>query len=593
MKIKALTLFGLSVALAVFLFSPFAYAQSYEEEYQNRIKSAGAVQAFSESPFGENVDLYTGEAQFTHVDLRLEGKGPAIVIARRSLRTEISGSNQMEYSGFGDWDLLVPEMTTLVPESKAVPSEGDWRTSDGAGLTTQRCTYLGNLVWSPPLNYYGRRTGGIDTTVWWNGYTLDIPGEGSQKILSRLAAAPGPSSGPYPGVTTQHWQIGCLASTSNGYSGEAFMALAPDGTKYFLSHLSFAPYQPLRFTDEVDPTDWTVQPRTFARMRAVRVEDRFGNYITYSYTNNQLSSISGSDGRSVTLAWSNGRVQSMTSNLRTWTYTYTAGGTLATVVLPDSSSWEFTGVAASAAYASAGTTGCFGNPHGIGYLDGNAPSPRTFIIKAPSGAQGSFSFSKRTMGQSYYPSTCTSQESNGQIINERESGNPFYLTHALQQRIVTGPGLISGTWSYTYEPEKASVERICTSTPCQSTIYTDVVGPSGVKNRYIHSTRFGALSGKLLRTEAYSASNVLIRSEQNTYNYAESDKPYPSTFGSSMWSAAPPYGAENLVVVRRTQITQQGRTFTWEVPAGCSGGLTGYCFDAFGRPTKTVKSSAL
>ena len=85
---------------------------------------------------------------------------------------------------------------------------------------------------------------------------------------------------------------------------------------------------------------------------------------------------------------------------------------------------------------------------------------------------------------------------------------------------------------------------------------------------------------------------ITQRAEDLAYNYADSDLPYPSTFGNALYIADPAYATENLVVLRKKVIAQQGRTFTWEVPTGCPGGLTGFCFDAYGRPTKLIKSSA-
>jgi hypothetical protein len=41
--------------------------------------------------------------------------------------------------------------------------------------------------------------------------------------------------------------------------------------------------------------------------------------------------------------------------------------------------------------------------------------------------------------------------------------------------------------------------------------------------------------------------------------------------------------------IRQVTTTQQGRTFTWQVASGC-GGMP-YCFVAFARPTKVVKTS--
>ena len=162
---------------------------------------------------------------------------------------------------------------------------------------------------------------------------------------------------------------------------------------------------------------------------------------------------------------------------------------------------------------------------------------------------------------------------------------------ALVQREVSGPGVAPRVWNYTYEPAKPSVERNCVAAPCQSTSYTDVTAPDGTRTRYIHSTRFAALQGKLLRSEVYSGSTLESATDWY-YNFTESDRPYPGAFGGAMGASNAPYTTENLVLVRKTDKSQDGRHFVWEVPHACSSGLNGYCFDAFGRPTRVIRSSA-
>lgn len=575
-----------------------AHAQdkTYADEYQNRIKSASSAQSLSETPFGESVDVYTGATSFAQTDLVLEGKGPAIQLGRRSNDYDFSTGNPLQYSGFGDWELEVPYIQTLVPGTlKWGSTVGVWQTMGPSGATTARCTYFGEM-WTPPDGYYGPASLTAPAYSWWSGYTLKIPGMGSQPILARLSAAPTPSTGTYPGVTTQHWQIGCQAGlgTSNGQPGEGFVVLAPDGTKYFMTHLSYAAYATFRETFPDDPTMVAYVGRTIARMKATRVEDRFGNYITYGYTGDKLTSISGSDGRAVTIQWwpDAPLIQSITANGRTWTYNYASrsatGGTLSQVTLPDNSAWTFTGSTPTSSNRPVSFGGCLG-----GFSYGPTPGSsagitQTYTVKHPAGVTGSFRFSTRLRAQSYAATLC---EIDPFSQSPYETSNPYFAVNSLVERELSGPGTPNRLWTYTYEPEHASRYMDCQSVSCPSTTYTDVVEPGGARTRYIHSTRYGALQGKLLRVERHSGT-TLLRSEDKSYNYAESDMPYSSSFGYALYFSDPPFGTENLVVQRKNVISQEGRTFTWEVPSGCAGGLTGYCFDAYGRPTKVTKSSS-
>lgn len=586
----------LSTALGLVLLPAQAGEKTYAEEYQNRIKSASNVQALGDSPFGESTDLYTGSTTFSQTDLVLEGKGPPIQITRSSNDSDSSAVNIYQFSGFGDWQLEVPMIETIAPGTlKFNSTAGEWKVWGPSSATTDRCTYFGEM-WTPPDGYYNPGSLTAPAYSWWSGYTLKIPGAGSQPILTRLAATPTPATGNYPGVTTQHFQIGCQAGlgTTNGQPGQGFVVLGPDGTKYFMTHLSYAMYETYVEAEPADPSIHYRVGRVIARMKASRVEDRFGNYITYTYTGDKLTGITGSDGRSVSIAWWSDAplIQSITTNGRTWSYTYASrtatGGTLSQVTLPDATSWLFTGTVSGSGTGPVFISGC---------LPGNVyPSPAsstgitsTYVVRHPSGVTGTFRYSGRLRAQSHVGSTCVSDPWGGAPY---EANNPYFSVNALVERELSGSGMSNALWTYSYEVAHPSILAYCPGTTCQGTTYTDVTDPSGERTRYIHITRWGPNQGKLLRSEVYNAASQLQRADDKTYNYADSDLPYPSTFGNSLNFTTNPYASENLVVLRKSVITQQGRTFTWEVPSGCAGGLTGYCFDAYGRPKTVTKSSS-
>lgn len=585
----AVTLISLSV-------TGNAQEKKFSEEYQNRIKSTSNISARNDAPFGENLDLYTGTVTFSQQDITLEGKGPPIRIVRISNDSDDSTINPQQFSGFGDWMLEVPMIQTLAPGTlKYGATTGEWKVMGPSSWTADRCTYFGEM-WTPPDGYYGGTSLTAPTYSWWSGYTLYIPGEGPQPILSRLSAAPVPSIGNYPGITTRHYQVGCQSGlgTSNGLPGEGFIVLSPDGTKYFMTHLSFATYSTYREADPTDPTIIARVGRVIARMKATRVEDRFGNYITYTYTGDKLTAISASDGRSVAIQWRSDAplIQSITANGRSWNYIYSSpgatGGFLSQVTLPDGSSWNFSGVMPSSRSRPVAISGCMPGPLSPS-LSSESGITSSYTIKNPSGASGVFRFSGRLRAQSHMGTLCIADPWSG--LNG-ESANPYYYVNALVQREISGPGIAPATWSYVYEPPYPSALRNCPGTTCQSTSYTDVYHPDGLRTRHVHSTRYGPIQGKHLRSEYYNTTSSLIRREDSYYNYAESDLPYPSTFGNSLYQADPAYGSENLVLVRKSVITQSGVIFSKEVPSGCAGGLNGYCFDGYGRPTKIIRSSS-
>lgn len=583
----------LLIALHLVSISVCAQDADYSMEYQNKIRASGAVSVNGDTPFGEKIDLYTGRVRFRQTDLSLQGMGPEITVSRKSISGDRSVVNPLMFSSMGDWELEVPQITTLVPGKTRISSTaGIWKTFSGSVSTFDRCTYFGEM-WTPGPGYAGLHTGDIDPSYWWQGYELEIPGIEDQLILKR-ASADAPSSGAYPAVTTSHWQVGCLPQTANGEPGEGFLVISPEGTKYFMNHLVYEMYKTF-YEDDPYSSWYSVMPRNIAKMKATRVEDRFGNYIEYSYAENKLTGISGSDGRQVSIQWWSDAplIRSISSAGQTWTYDYSSrastGGLLNRVQRPDGSAWVYTGTAAPVSYAPVKLYGCLGPANEYQTYPSSSPGiDSIYSMTAPSGVTGIFRYSARLRAQSYVPSYCSQFDPNG---NTGDTNAIFFMASALIQREIYGPGMLSSIWNYSYEAAKPSVERNCVSTPCQSTIYTDVTSPDGNRKRYFHSTRYGALQGKLVREEVYSGSN-LKRSSDHLYNFTEADRPFPGAYGDAMLVASPSFSVENLVVLRRTSTNIDSRNFTWEVPGTCSAGLNGFCFDQFGRPTTVIKASS-
>src|SRR5690606_30479684 len=88
-----------------------------------------------------------------------------------------------------------------------------------------------------------------------------------------------------------------------------------------------------------------------------KIEDRFGNHVDYSYTNGELTGITASDGRAITIDYalvgtSKRRPTMATAHGRTWTYGYAGTSQLdplATVTLPDGTSqWSYSNVGVTA-----------------------------------------------------------------------------------------------------------------------------------------------------------------------------------------------------------------------------------------------------
>lgn len=53
------------------------------DEYLRRLKAYETIQPVGDTPFGEHLNLYTGDLTFSQTDLSLEGQGPTISLVRQ------------------------------------------------------------------------------------------------------------------------------------------------------------------------------------------------------------------------------------------------------------------------------------------------------------------------------------------------------------------------------------------------------------------------------------------------------------------------------------------------------------------------------
>jgi YD repeat-containing protein len=138
-----------------------------------------------------------------------------------------------------------------------------------------------------------------------------------------------------------------------------------------------------------------------------RVEDRFGNFVTYTYDAAlpwRLREIRSNDGRALMIAYgASGRIATVSDGTRQWRYTETTQGL--DVALPDGSRWV---------YALNGLRSARIEPEPSRQVfqfcaraGGSAVQPiHTGTITHPSGAIGTFRFQSRTHGRSWVDKVC-------------------------------------------------------------------------------------------------------------------------------------------------------------------------------------------
>ncbi len=284
------------------------------------LKSAQTISPGGDTPFGERINLYTGELSFNQVDLSYDGTGPTIVLARTTSTSQEDRS--LDPPAFGSWDLSIPRIETLLRIGR---TDYRWGASENGYA---RCTQF-----APPSLGYTDQWHGMDL-VTEDGDRHPLLKRDTTKYNAKPTVVIEGQSIVFTAVTLDNWQIGCLPETANAdipgatiAVGEAFLVVSPNGTKYWMNYLRAKRAENVDVYDPVSGRE--LVRRQFATMYATKVEDRFGNYVEYHYTGDQLTSITASDGRSVTIDWRSDAplIDSITqqegsAHQRTWQYTY-------------------------------------------------------------------------------------------------------------------------------------------------------------------------------------------------------------------------------------------------------------------------------
>lgn len=575
---------GLLLAV-MFMAAVAAHAQTvttYEEAAQ-RIKGSREVSGLKGDLFGDKVNLYTGALEFIQTDVSLPGSFPLPVAITRRLST---GAVRTGKGLFGDWDLDLPRL-------EGVFSTAGWlidSTQFADGDPLKRCSQFSQ----PPEATAQASTVKLMPDLFWGGNYLVLPGAGPQEMLQRGGTPQAPTDGgngpaTYPVVTASGWQFRCLPGMApgNGFGGEAFVAVSPDGTQYKFDWMVERSYPSVSVASSIPVGGTSANTATVsggatsadaaAGQTVIRkevliypteIKDRFGNTVTYTYDSTnpwQLRTIQASDGRRLTLTYANSAlvyVSNVTDGERYWVYGYNkSSGSLTSVRLPDNSQWQFSGSSLQA---------------GVSYLTSPtycadrgtlATDPLIKTITHPSGAIGTFTLTPTEHGRSFV-GVCTSAF---------DSPFVYYATRALTKKTITGPGISAYTWTYDYGPVSGGVLP-CTG--CSGTKVVTVTDPRNSITKQTFGTRWRVDEGLLLRSEeGYGTPEARV----TTFHYrSPSAGPYPDPAGIS--PNLNPRG-DNYISSRHNPldkrvVTVQGKDFSWEATA----------FDEFARPVTVTRA---
>jgi hypothetical protein len=464
-------------------------------DYGRMIQTSQNIDVLGKDLAGDVTNFHNGATSFGVEDLSLPGNNALRVAIGRSYDVSpgrmgasvpsgtfpVYGVPQTRKYAFGNWDLDVPFVSGTYGAS--------WQIRSTTPLN--RCSVIGQQTGS---QYGSQRVVGDPASptqyeapeVPWRGLVMHVPGEGDQvMLLASLAASHRPTSGgPYHWVTNKDWWVSCLTAVANpGGSGEGFMAIAPDGTKYTFNWMSKRPLEALSNTvsmneDGVSPPFKTYYTFPYEHiMLPTRVEDRFGNYVTYAYSSDEfarLLSITSSDQRQITLAYNaSGFVQSVSDGTRTVQYVY-AGNALSQVITPDGSRWTygFSNLDAMGVSAAAGEENrCqslpdYVNFNCIGYPQPQVAPAATAYVIHPSGARVDFGF-----GMHFAP-TIPPQQPNPNVWQHI---GRWHL--GITEKTISGPGVTPAKWYYAFKPNLVETQAQCRAGACPTRVWTDEVSP--------------------------------------------------------------------------------------------------------------------
>ena len=564
------------------------------DEYSKLINSASSITPLDVHPFGEYVDLYTGALSFNVTDISVPGIGPTLSVGRTLKAAEDSADATDAVAGggnwrpFGEWDLDIPRIET---NAAFAPNLSGWQTDNSNVATaSNRCSVFRA---PPPAVSTSPPDGPWDPVRWWYGYHLIVPGYGDQLLLNRTVNnTHAPTSGSYSIVTKQDWMIGCGVTASDG--GEGFLAIAPDGTQYTFAHLVYRPMPALTRPNGTSGNS-VVQPmsnvvdfiaRDSAAMYVTKIQDRFGNTVTYNWSGNNLTSIVASDGRQLNFTYVSGtpRIQTIAQQaadtpVRTWTYSYNGNGSSLTgVQLPDGSAWSYQMGTLESATLNTDGGSCVNDT--VPNLGSVATSG---AMTTPSGLSATFTITPTLRGRSYVPKNCWSPYA-GSTTTYAEVPNAYYQ-FAITSEVLSGPGLPTQTWTWSYSAANQSwaSDSCASSQTCTATVYTDVVDPSGHDVRYTFSNRYDASEGLLVGKTEYSgaAGTTALRSETDTY--ATGGGSWPASYGDDLQNRLNHATTEQFSPLSTRVITQAGATFTFAANS----------FDSYARTTQQTQSSTL
>ncbi|SKC79665.1 hypothetical protein SAMN06296058_3106 [Pseudoxanthomonas indica] len=557
-----------SILLVLSLCAPRgAFAQVWSfETYGKEIERGSSIPAIPDGfgQFGEIIDLNSGSVVFKKTVVELRGSNSLRVAAD----FEFKMWDRLGYPPAYQWQLATPYIAGIHS------AEHGWVVGQLNSLNNQRCSdplglgvaYTVRSSKPPKDNYM--------SDEYWDGNSLvGIEGGGTVRRLN--PTEPTLSGANIKWSTSRGWRFSCytLADGSEGFIGHR-----PNGEKYYFG-IPEAGDEILPITSSHFPNANTWLEVSLYKMHLKRVEDRFGNWVTY-----EPNRITSSDGRVIDFQWSTTgtAIIKVTADGREWNLSAQSSGFTSgtTVTNPDGSQWSISksGAINQSYYSGSQCTEQQNIP--LGYSGQLAVT-----VKLESGVSGTFTMKPRRQGYSYVTYDCRNIGPGAPSFVE----NPgFFDVISIFDRSVQGPGILPLQHTFNYGPYagcyspmtgQTAPPNACTSSSPTSRTVT-VTASTGDVETHTFGNRVYQNAGLLL---AETVGNL----QTTTFEY---DVSYINSGGTGKRKV---YDMDEtrVPVVKRRATTLGGRTFVWAIASTCGTGGTQLCIDEFFRPTKVTRSS--
>lgn len=571
--------FGLALALG----SVRAQGTDWPNEYAKRVRSTENVSPLGDEAFGDKVSLFNGTVRFSHDLVAVSGNSGLRVALGIFHDPHDITQGQLN----GNWDLDIPYVGA-VHESKSSQQNG----------------------WVPVPANVNNGYVEFDRSMFWSGNRLTIDGGGGGDLLS-IPADPKRvkpvNSINYTYATKDGWFFSELPSVQNG-PGKGLIGYAPDGTKYTFDWLVYR-----RYSSITHPWGYNVPNALLHRYKlklyVSKIEDRFGNWVKYEWELDHPKRIYASDGREISMTYTDPAPYLFTGNFQTniltatvngrrWTFTYPYGYG-GNVQNPDGTEWKYDGPAQFDTHRLDVAEYLLNPDTNQTYPKKNVPCSPGAILKDttsrarithPSGAVAEYVFKGMRHGRTSVPYLCETGNDEGN--SQRNRYSTHHDTWSLVEKHISGPGVAEQIYTYAYDGLGEGYEtqdesrwdigpgwnaKYAPSAPNYKTV--TVTEPDGTQNVHTFGRDRDINEGQLFTVVTRKAGLIYKIVQNNYLSDAEAaSQPFPDWMGSNgdEYSDRLPNANRPL---KSVVTTQDGATFNRSFNS----------FDALVRPLSVSK----